>query len=258
MSGTQHDRSSVDIVLAERDRLLSERDTRYQGQFRALEQLVDTRFDAAEKLVMASLAGAEKAVTKAEAAAERRFESVNEFRNSLSDQASRLISRSEADARFNAVGDKLSEIGGLVRREEHNLVVSGLTKLELELRGTAGIMVQRADLEKLDNSIGHLREINSATSAKTLALSQAATFALAVLAILVSLGGVVYHPTPAVPPVGPAVAANPTVGADTKRVDDLIAQSLERNRDLIARMDALSARINAAQRGSPSLPGLAP
>lgn len=37
---------------------------------------------------------------------------------------------------------------------------------------------------------------------------------------------------------------SPTVGADTKRVDDLIAQSLERNRDLNTRLDALSARLN--------------
>lgn len=247
MSGT-HDRSPVEIILAERDRLLSERDTRYQGQFKALEQLVDARFEAAEKLVNASMIAAEKAIDKAEASAERRFESVNEFRSSLSDQASRLISRSEADARFNAVGDKLSDMSGLVRREEHQLLADALNKLELEQRGTTAVMVQRADLEKLDTAIGHLREVNSATSAKTLALSQVATFALAVLSILVSLAGF-YHSTPSVP-VGLA-ANSPNVGADTKRVDDLIAQSLERNRDIIARINALSARMNAGQGTSP-------
>lgn len=36
-----------------------------------------------------------------------------------------------------------------------------------------------------------------------------------------------------------------TVGADTKRVDDLIAVIAEQNRQATARMDALSARINA-------------
>lgn len=38
---------------------------------------------------------------------------------------------------------------------------------------------------------------------------------------------------------------NPTVGADTKRVDDLITQQNEQNREMGLRMDALSARINA-------------
>jgi hypothetical protein len=41
------------------------------------------------------------------------------------------------------------------------------------------------------------------------------------------------------------VPINPTVGVDSKRVDDLIAQSVDRNRDMVARMDALSARLNA-------------
>lgn len=231
MSGSL-DRTPLEIVVAERDRLFAERDTRYQERFKALEQLVDARFEAAEKLVLAAMASAEKSVTKAEAAADRRFESVNEFRSSLSDQASRNISRSEADARFNAVGDRLSEMGGLVRREEHNLLATALTKLELVQTGSTAIMVQRGDLEKIDVAIAHLRETNSATSAKTLALSQIATFALAVLAILVSLAGVVYHPTPPTT----TVTTSPSVGTDSKRVDDLIA-----------RIDALSARINGMQ-----------
>jgi hypothetical protein len=37
----------------------------------------------------------------------------------------------------------------------------------------------------------------------------------------------------------------PLVGIDSKRVDDLIAQSIDRNRDMTSRMDALSARLNS-------------
>lgn len=43
----------------------------------------------------------------------------------------------------------------------------------------------------------------------------------------------------------PTAQINPTVGADTKRVDDLVAQRGDRERDFTARMDALSARLNA-------------
>lgn len=43
-------------------------------------------------------------------------------------------------------------------------------------------------------------------------------------------------------------ANNALVGADTKRVDDLIAQSLEQSRLLNSRMDALSARFTAGVR----------
>lgn len=65
--------------------------------------------------------------------------------------------------------------------------------------------------------------------------------AAGVLAVLVSLFGIFHQP-----------AGNPTVGADTKRVDDLIAartaESTQRTADqaaMVARFDALSARLNA-------------
>lgn len=65
--------------------------------------------------------------------------------------------------------------------------------------------------------------------------------AAGVLAVLVSLFGIFHQP-----------AGNPTVGADTKRVDDLIAarsaETTQRIADqaaMIARLDALSGRLNA-------------
>jgi homoserine kinase len=64
--------------------VLAERDIRYQQ-----------RFEAQTKAIDAALSSAEKAVTKAETATERRFEGVNEFRQTLSDQAATFISRVE-------------------------------------------------------------------------------------------------------------------------------------------------------------------
>ena len=56
------------------------------------------RFEAQTKAIDAALLAAEKAVTKAETATERRFESVNEFRQTLSDQTKTFISRIELES----------------------------------------------------------------------------------------------------------------------------------------------------------------
>jgi|SRR6185369_100757 len=79
--------------------LLEEADKRYQQRFNDTKIAVD-----------AALAAAEKAVTKAEMAAEKRFESVNEFRNTLSDQQRTLMPRAETEALFKVVEDKITVI----------------------------------------------------------------------------------------------------------------------------------------------------
>ncbi len=73
------------ISVRELNLIVNERDRQY-GQ----------RFDAQEKAVAAALAAAKEAVVKAETAAEKRFDSVNEFRNTLKDQAGTFITRGEA------------------------------------------------------------------------------------------------------------------------------------------------------------------
>ena len=71
------------------------------------ERSYNQRFDAQEKAVAAALAAAEKAVTKAELAAEKRFDSVNEFRGQLKDQAANFATRNEIDIRFKSIEEKL-------------------------------------------------------------------------------------------------------------------------------------------------------
>ncbi len=53
---------------------------------------------------------AKEAVQKAENAAEKRFDSVNEFRNTLRDQQLLLMTRAEGDAKFRDTERRLSEI----------------------------------------------------------------------------------------------------------------------------------------------------
>lgn len=60
-----------------------------------------------EKAVAAALAAAKEAVSKAEAASEKRFESVNEFRQTLSDQTASFLPRPEYDANHKALEDKI-------------------------------------------------------------------------------------------------------------------------------------------------------
>jgi hypothetical protein len=60
--------------------IYDERDLRYQQ-----------RFDAQTKAVEAALLAAKEAVIKAELAMEKRFDGVNEFRETLSDQAAQFV-----------------------------------------------------------------------------------------------------------------------------------------------------------------------
>ncbi len=76
---------SEELSLSQLKIVIDERDRQY-GQ----------RFDAQEKAVAAALAAAKEAVTKAEVAAEKRFDSVNEFRNTLKDQTGTFVTRNEA------------------------------------------------------------------------------------------------------------------------------------------------------------------
>jgi hypothetical protein len=99
-------------------RSAAEADLRYQQRFDAQTKAVEAAFvshseavraalAAADKATAAALAAAEKAVSKAEASTEKRFESMNEFRGQLADQANTFIPRIEAEQRIQALSDKL-------------------------------------------------------------------------------------------------------------------------------------------------------
>jgi Flp pilus assembly protein TadB len=90
--------------------LLDERDLRYQQRFDSSQEALTAALTAAEKAVAAALAAAKEAVIKAENASEKRFESVNEFRGALTDQAGKMLTRTEADQRFLAINDAILRI----------------------------------------------------------------------------------------------------------------------------------------------------
>jgi hypothetical protein len=104
-------REHVRVQIADMRLMLQER---YETQtkavdaaFLAQQTAMSTALTAAERAVQTALLAAEKAVTKAEIAANARFDSVNEFRAQLADQASTFVSRGEFSAQHSALADKV-------------------------------------------------------------------------------------------------------------------------------------------------------
>lgn len=73
-----------------------------------LKEYVEQRFTDQDRAVQSALLAAKEAVIKAETATEKRFESVNEFRQQLSDQTNTFLSRPEYNAQHKALEDKVS------------------------------------------------------------------------------------------------------------------------------------------------------
>jgi C4-dicarboxylate-specific signal transduction histidine kinase len=97
----------MDTLLYHFVTLIAERDVRYQQ-----------RFDAQTKAIEAALLAAKEAVVKAELATEKRFESVNEFRQTLSDQAAQFMTRGESEAATGRNTERIQELTDRVNRRE--------------------------------------------------------------------------------------------------------------------------------------------
>ena len=92
-------------------KLMSERDRRYAD-----------KFEAADEKNTQALTSSKEAVSKAETATEKRFDAVNEFRKTLSDQATNFVSRAEFSAKLDAMADKLEGLRLLFsERKGHSL-----------------------------------------------------------------------------------------------------------------------------------------
>jgi hypothetical protein len=96
--------------------IAQERDLRYQQRFDAQGQALTAALLAAEKAVQAALTAAQSAVSKAEAATEKRFESVNEFRGALTDQARNMPSRPEVSSMVGALADRVNALKEITDR----------------------------------------------------------------------------------------------------------------------------------------------
>ncbi len=83
------------------DEMAAQAQALHDAKFDLLRALIDSQQDK----VAIALASADRAVLKAETATERRFESVNEFRAQLTDQAATFITRREFEQVTGRIGD---------------------------------------------------------------------------------------------------------------------------------------------------------
>jgi len=97
--GESQDEKPLTARLNALREIMDERDRRYEERFIAMDQKTSL-----------ALTSSKEAVTKAEAATEKRFDSVNEFRGSLKDQAANLLPRAEADVKFTAIAREIDEL----------------------------------------------------------------------------------------------------------------------------------------------------
>ena len=102
------DLRTIRAMLQSERELREAADVRYDQRFQAQKDAIQAALVAQEKAVNAALTAADRAVAKAETAAERRFDSVNEFRGQLDDQARTFVPRGEYAALLERVG-KLEE-----------------------------------------------------------------------------------------------------------------------------------------------------
>lgn len=89
--------------------VIDERDRRYEERYDASQTAIQAALVSQEKQVNAALLAADRAVSKAELASEKRFEAVNEFRQTLSDQASNFATRNEVETKVNTTTIKVSD-----------------------------------------------------------------------------------------------------------------------------------------------------
>ena len=93
--------------------------------FAAQQTAMTAAMAAAEKAVQTALAAAKEAVDKAEIAASKRFDSVNEFRAQLADQAANLMPKAEALVLIAALSQRIDAL--TARNDEKFAVLSGTT-----------------------------------------------------------------------------------------------------------------------------------
>jgi hypothetical protein len=83
-----------------------------ESKIDALDRLSMQRMDSMEQAVSVAMSSAKEATSKAENAFESRLALLNEFRSAMKDQASEMMPRETAEARFAAIEAILEENKG--------------------------------------------------------------------------------------------------------------------------------------------------
>ena len=73
------------------------------------------RYEASRDALHAALGCAKEAITKAEAAYEKRFDNTNQWKQTFSELSSKMVTRMEYSSAYDALKDKIDEIGGRIK-----------------------------------------------------------------------------------------------------------------------------------------------
>lgn len=110
-----------------------------------LHEHIDVRIDSIYKLIDERQSANERDIEKSMAAAEKRFESINEFRAQLADQALTFMPRAEAQAIFKSVIDRLESQSKAVATSQAEL----RSRLDIIAGSSTGEDSHRLDTNRL-------------------------------------------------------------------------------------------------------------
>lgn len=180
----------------------------------------EMRSDASNKLIDLRARMNEIAVEKATEANEKRFESVNEFRSTLSDQARDFVTSSMLASRTAQLEAQLDGLAREVRASTDGMSAS------------LGSLSNRVTAREVAES--SKREVKTDGNLTIGSVVGIVLGGIGVLSFIASLAFNIHSPSSTVA----------TVGADTKRVDDLIS----RFNDVSARLNSITSPLPGPQK----------
>jgi hypothetical protein len=98
--------------------IMDERDRRYEQRFGGIDKEFGSHVEQVRAETLSALQATEKAITKAEIATERRFEGVNEFRKTLSDQTNTFVARAEIEANQERIRERIQDLTDRINKGE--------------------------------------------------------------------------------------------------------------------------------------------
>lgn len=143
----------------------------HQQRWESQERAVSAAFMAQEKLVRQAMESAQLAVAKSETAMEKRFESMNEFRNQLRDQAALFLQRTEFTAVITSISEKIEALS---------------TTLSDKLEGNVKSLQGKIDAQ--NNNYTELRTARDTSAGKSDGLNQGWVILLGIVSLM---GGII-------------------------------------------------------------------
>jgi hypothetical protein len=113
---------TIETLRQHVEKLLEHGQLRERERFEAQKEATRLALEAQKEATRLALDTARQAVDKAEVASNKRFEGVNEFRQTLSDQQRTLMPRNEAELQFGRIREELQ----LLREQDMKRISQGL------------------------------------------------------------------------------------------------------------------------------------